>query len=207
MKKHYLIILCLFLSFLCGCSGTPRFHVNPQWKEAPSSFTVLFSEPYVQNQDDVADDLPEYAANFSDWFGQELAIEFEKQSGIKPAVLLQKDEHFSIVPLPLDSSVASRVPIPIVDSLPNVKGIVICIHPIQVWRRDDRCMGGTSCLPDHYLLFSSTYTIVSMEEQRVLAYGVLGVSSSFKFAMTKGDWEDDMNALVEQILEKTPLKK
>ena len=39
--------------FLVGCSGKHSL-VNPEWKNAPDSYTVLVSRPFVGNPDDVA---------------------------------------------------------------------------------------------------------------------------------------------------------
>jgi len=51
------------------------------------------------------------------------------------------------------------------------------------------------------------YSIVSPEDGKVLAYGVIGGSDSLTFAMTLGNWQGTIGKIAEQLLDETPLSK
>ena len=60
MKTLKYLIVAAFLFLLASCSYRPHNLVNPEWTSKPESFTVLYTDPYIINQSDLEDDLPEY---------------------------------------------------------------------------------------------------------------------------------------------------
>ena len=66
MKKFAALLLCAASLSLIGCGGKAGLkNIDPTWTEPATAVTVFYTEPVVKNQDDVADDLPDYSSNFS----------------------------------------------------------------------------------------------------------------------------------------------
>jgi hypothetical protein len=192
--------------FLVGCSGKHSL-VNPEWKNAPDSYTVLVSRPFVGNPDDVADDLPEYTSNFEEWFSAEIATALEKRTEKKPSVKVELDENFNLVPLEFGKETFLQTPIPNMDRISGLHGVVISIHPIKFKRKTEKHYSATGTTANHWLVVNGTYSIVSADEEKILAYGLCYGISSFKFAMTKGDWENVVDDLAKTVIQDTPLEK
>ena len=192
--------------FLVGCSGKHSM-VDPEWKKAPDSYIVLVSRPFVGNPDDVADDLPEYTSNFEEWFSKEITTVLEKRTEKKTSVKVVLDEHFDLVPLKFGKKGFLQTPIPDLDSISGLHGVVISIHPIKFKRKTEKHYSANGSIGDHWLVANGAYSIVSVDEQKVLAYGLCYGISSFKFAMTKGDWENVVDDLAKTVIQDTPLEK
>ena len=73
-KLWGLAVLALFSAlFFIGCAqNNPTVSINPTWTEKPTKITIVFTEPFVDNVDDLEDDLKEYSEKFMDWYKAEL---------------------------------------------------------------------------------------------------------------------------------------
>jgi len=202
MPKFVLSLLALSL-LLVGCGG-PRLSVDPDWKDAPKNFHVIASAPYVANADDLTDDFRD-ENSFRRWFATYLDSSLTEYSVAKPSVKIVDDAVFSTGLLKLGDEFA-KFPLPEVEKLEGIGGVVMAVHPVRFWRDATPCPNG-GCIGGKHLNVMMSYTIVAVEDMRVLAYGVARVSDSFTFAMTRGNWESVIKGAAKQLLEDTPLKK
>lgn len=76
MKIKIFLLVALTMLFAGCAKKTTAFSVDPYWTEKPSKLAVFFTDPVVANQDDLEDDLAEFANHFYDWFGMEIAKNF-----------------------------------------------------------------------------------------------------------------------------------
>ena len=74
-----LAILPLYSAFFfVGCAqNNPTVSINPSWTEKPTKITVVFTEPFVDNVNDLEDDLEEYTEKFTDWYKAELKKNYD----------------------------------------------------------------------------------------------------------------------------------
>lgn len=203
MNRLSAIFLCAAALFLVACGGT-RLSVDPTWTARPASLTVVVGEPYVENSDDLVDDIPEYAAKFGEWLSLQLQMELRMRTNLNPEMRIEKDENFVMVQLPIEKNMVTfHVPNP--EKAEGLHGIVLSVHPIQFRRKVDVCMSRDGCLNNSHLVSKGTYVYTDMDNRRILGYGFFYVSDSFTFAMTKGNWENVVGDMAKEILENTPL--
>jgi hypothetical protein len=205
MKINACIVAVLSLLFV-ACGGT-RMAVNPNWTTTPDKFTVLISEPYVANSDDVTDDFGDNDA-FKQWVADYLneSIGSYSKKNTVHAIKLVDDNWFVTTQLPLGEGEIS-VPLPKKEMMDGITGVVVNVHPMRFWRETDMCHSRNGCMNNHSLNLKVMYSIVSVEDGNVLAYGGAYDKSSFTFAMTKGNWESVIEGVAKKIVEKTPLEK
>lgn len=201
MKKN-LFLACAFAFALIGCA-VPRVEVDSSWDEAPNNVTVLVSAPYVDNDSDVEDDF-ETEEEFHSWLVDYVDGTFTDNSVSTPRVRMVDDIVFEMTDMVLNGKDV-RIPVPIPEKLPDVSGVVVSFYPINFWREYHPCVMGL-CINNQNLSGSMTYSIVSIKDRRVLAYGMVKDHSSFTFAMTLSNWESMVKSLVRKTLRGTPLE-
>lgn len=207
INKLSVIFFCAVTVLLTACSGSHSGSVNPAWKNNPQSLTVIIGEPSVLNKDDLEDDLPEHANNFTAWVSRQIQMGVELRTNIKPEIRVEKEENYEIARLPVDQSLVS-IHLPNPEKIKNLHGVVLTINPIQFWRREDRCSQHPfGCYFTEHLMAKGTYAYTDTERQEVLGYGFFFVQSSFTFAMTSGNWEEAVKDIVAKVLDETPLQK
>ena len=194
--------LAFSLAFI-GCGGGLQT-INPEWKTAPESITILVSEPYVANEDDVTDDF-ETVEKFRTWAVNYLDTSFSSYTNVKHSVKQVSDEFFEIVGLPIDDETVN-IPTPVAEKLEGVNGFVVSIHPLRFWRYESPCQG-SGCIGNKHLNLKVAYSIVRIEDKQIQAYGATYADDSFTFAMTKGNWESVLEKIAKKIVNKTPLEK
>lgn len=202
MRKLLLFLISGAL-LLVGCSG-PRHSVDPEWKDAPKSFSVVVSAPYVSNPDDVTDDFGG-EDGFRQWFVAYLDSSLSLATPINHSVKMVDDGDMTAELLPLGKNLV-KFPLPDPAKLEDVGGVVLAVHPVRFHREVQRCPSG-GCIGNKSLNLQVAYSVVSMENRKVLAYGLAGASNSFTFAMTRGDWEKVVQRVSWQLVEGTPLEK
>lgn len=197
-------LLSSSLLFLVGCGG-PRVHVDPEWKTAPESVTILVTEPYVDNDDDVVDDFNTTEA-FREWSVSFMNDMFKEKASVPTNLQVVPDEKLEIAELQLGDEVI-QIPLPKKGENPDLKGYVLTIHPVHIYRYEMLCHSNNGCINNKSLNLTALYSVVSMDEGKILAYGYSYAEDKFTFAMTKGNWEDVFKGMVKQVLEDTPLRK
>lgn len=198
-------IVAFFALLFVGC-GSPRLAVNPKWTSAPDKFTVIVSEPYVANSDDISDDFGE-DESFKKWSVAYLNDALNAFTFVPHSVRVVDDNTFMMAQLPLEDGFIG-VPLPVKEKMEGLTGIVVCVHPVRFWREMSPCHNRNGgCINNKSLNLNVMYSIVSVENSSVLAYGGAYDRSSFTFAMTKGDWENVVEGIAKKIVEKTPLQK
>lgn len=205
MKKFLMLLGSVAIAMMFTGCGSPRMSVDPTWKQAPEKVTVLASLPTAENTDDVYDDFMT-VDNFDNWFLDELDSNFAEYSVSEADIVSVNDDTFEMTTFPLGKGKIT-VPVPVDDKLEGVTGIVISVHPVNFWRDSYYTCSGYSCYNVTFLGGNLTYSIVSVADHRVLAYGVARDRSSFAFAMTQSDWKAIVRSFVRKILQRTPLEK
>lgn len=202
MKKFGWLVALLSV-VLIGCSG-PHVSVDPAWKEAPARFTVLTTTPFTSNADDITDDFGDQDA-FRQWFADFLDSSLVISSPVSHSVKIVDDGALEMELMSL-GEVKVKIPVPVAAKLEGVDGIVLVVHPVHFRRYASPCPGG-GCLNDKELILQLAYSVVSLDDSRILAYGVANSSDSFTFAMTRGNWEKVVQRISWKLVEKTPLKR
>ena len=202
--KFRICLALIFSLLIVGC-GSPRLAVNPAWKNAPEKFTVLISDPYITNSDDITDDFGDSDA-FRQWIVSYMNEALTGFTYVAHSVKMVGDDSFVMTQLPLEKG-AIGVPLPEVEKLHGIDGIVVSVHPVRFWRETGTCHNRNGCINNFSLNLQVLYSIVSVENMQVLAYGGAYDKSSFTFAMTKGNWESVLEGIAKKIVEKTPLEK
>ena len=77
MKLQILLLATIAMLFAGCAKKAPTFSVAQTWTEKPNKLTIVFTDPFVENQDDLKDDLEEYADRFGEWFKAELKKDYE----------------------------------------------------------------------------------------------------------------------------------
>ena len=198
------IYLTLAFSLIFIACGGGHQTINPDWKKAPEIMSVLVSEPYVANGDDISDDFGT-VENFRTWATNYLDTSLSSYTDVKRSVKLVSDEYFEISAKPIDDEMA-KIPLPVVEKMEGLNEVVVSVHPLRFWRDESPCPGG-GCVGNKHLNLSVAYSIVRAEDRQILAYGVTQVDDSFTFAMTKGNWESVLDKIAKKIIKKTPLEK
>lgn len=201
MKRLFFSLLTGVL-LLAGCSG-PHVSVDPEWKEAPARFTVLSTMPYASNEDDVLDDFGSQD-DFRQWFAGYLDTVLAVSSPVSHSVKIIDDGTVEIVPMKL-RDVLVKIPLPVVAKLEGVEGVVLVVHPVMFSRYISPCPGG-GCLNNKHLNLHVAYSVVSVADGRILAYGIAATDDSYSFAMTRGNWEKVVERISWKLVEGTPLK-
>ena len=207
MKKWLSMAVCLVSLSLMGCAAGHK-NVDASWTEAPKTISVLFTKPTVQNKDDVEDDLPEYADNFSGWFSEQLKAEFAEQTGITPSIVAQKsDDAFNMTVTKIGKK-EYKVPNPKFDAIGVQNGYVISIAFLDVSRLSEtRMIVPGSFETKSYLQYLGQYTIADVDAKKVVTTGMFKARVSLGFALQKGDWEENVENMVKEIVKDTPLEQ
>lgn len=204
MKNFNVLILTLVLLLLASCSRAPRTLVNPEWTSKASSYTVVYTEPYIVNQSDFDDDFFDDKEGFAQWFARELSTNLTKLSGIQPQMQIIAEDSLATVAMEYYSNETINVPFP--RFAENFQGIVFYIHPIRTNRYMDACYRSRcNSLPNNAFIMSGQFTVLDISTKKILAYGDISSAQTFHFALTKSDWENAVKEMAKNMLENTPL--
>lgn len=209
MKKIAALLLCAVSLSLIGCGGKAGLkNIDPSWTEPATAVTVFYTEPVVKNQDDVADDLPDFSSNFSGWFTQQMGSELKSQADIAANFTAKEAADFTMTSTKFGKK-DYLVPSPKFDALDGVSGLIISMSNLEVSRLSETKMNPLTMSAEtkSYLQFTGEYSIANADSKTVVASGTLKARVHLGFAMGKGDWEENMKNLVGEILKDTPLQK
>lgn len=214
-----------------GCAkSNPTFFVDPTWTEKPASVTVAFTEPNVENKDDLEDDLKDYVENFSSWFQAELKkdLELVTKNSVAFDVRKANAEDFSVV---TDSIMTDKYNM----LKPNTMegdGYYLVYSNVNFSRREDAYDNAAynahvaqngygapvdpgknsmatagATFTENGLWVNADYAFYNAKSGEKVAFGHWAVRSKFAYAMTTSDWEKCVMALVKKTLAKTPVLK
>lgn len=224
MKFKILMLAALTMLFVGCAPKTTAISIDPSWTEKPAKLTVLFTDPVVENPDDLKDDLPEYVDDFYDWFGRELAKNYGKFTRNSIPLDVQRTEPASIT-IQTDSIGRTEVKVPKPANLGE--GYTLVIANANFSRKEDTYANAAyhnsgaaygqgvnpgqnsmafagADLVELGLWLSADYAIYNAAGQRV-AFGHHGIKSKFQYAMTRSDWERCVTAFVKKTLAGTPV--
>lgn len=210
-----------------GCAKKPTFFVDPEWTEKPTSVTVEFTKPMVENQDDVKDDLEEYADNFSAWFKAELTKDLN--------LVTKNSVAFDVVEVNASDLVHEKDSIQTVEfnmmkpMAMDGEGYYLVLSNVNFSRREDSyenmaysqnvAQNGYGApannsmatagptFADNGLWLYADYAYYSAKTGNRVAFGHWNIQSKFTYAMTRGDWEKCVLALTKKTLARTPILK
>lgn len=227
--KLKLILLAAIALIFAGCAKkAPTFSVAQTWTEKPSKLTIVFTEPLVENEDDLKDDIEEYANNFGEWFKLELKKDYETY--IKGAIALdykKVDAEGMIIETDHVDSTEFKTPKP--TSMEQGNGYYLAISNVIFTRREDAHANqayyssgaafGANVNPgqnsmafagetivEKGLWIYADYAIYNQSGERV-AFGHEEIRSKFAYAMTRSDWEKCVLAFVKRSIARTPILK
>jgi hypothetical protein len=226
MRFFPIIALLATTVLFCGCAPrVPNFYVEPTWTEKPTSISVVYNEPIIENQDDLEDDLGEYADNFDQWFNPELKKNLDLFTKNSIEFSLTKVDSEAIVP---DTATIqdSTFTVPSVKNMDG-DGVYLVLSNIIFSRREDAYMhhgpamtvakstgnpnaeleASSQYYTELGLWVSADYAYYDAQTGNRLAFGRWAQKSKFTYAMTKGDWEKCVKGLVKKILVRTPILK
>ena len=223
--KFKILLLAALAMFFVGCAPkTSAFSIDPSWTEKPAKLTVLFTDPVVENQDDLKDDLAEFVNNFHDWFGSELAKNYSTVTKSSIPLDVQRADAASFT-VQADSIGKMEVKVPKPANLSD--GYTLAIANVNFSRKEEShtnqayynsgaaygqgvnpgqnsmAFAGESIV-EKGLWLSADYAIYNAAGQRV-AFGHHAIKSKFQYAMTRSDWERCVTAFVKKSLAGTPV--
>lgn len=209
MKKLLLsITLIYFLFGVMGCS--PSFQViNQSWVDKPATLTILVSEPYVINKDDLVDDLPNELNTFSYWFSGRLATAIANKTSLKVTVRVMTENDFVFERVLLSNGKSVIAPKP---KQPVEGELLLCVSPIKTSRYEQTTESpvasgtmGSSTTTSSYLRYEANYAYYDAQKGTNLGYGLIDVRSGFSFYMDASNWEENVLKMVELLVKGTPL--
>lgn len=209
MKKLLLsLTLTSFLLGLVGCASSVQV-INPSWVDKPATLTILISEPYVINKDDLADDLPNELNTFPYWFSGKLSTAIANRTSLKVIVRVMTESDFILEKVQLSNGKNIIVPKP----KQAVDGeLVLCISPIKTSHHEETSMshndpGMMNSTMSSSLRYEANYAYYDAKKGTNLGYGLVDVRSSFNFFMDASNWEENVVKMVELLVKGTPLIK
>lgn len=212
-----------------GCAKkAPTFSVAQTWTEKPNKLTIVFTDPFVENQDDLKDDLEEYADRFGEWFKAELKKDYE--SLMKNSVSLDfqnVDSTAMIIETDHVDTTSFKTPRPA--SMEQGNGYYLAISNVIFSRRELVYMAYYNSSTGSFdnsvdvqknpdiplndgqsvqkgLWIYADYAIYNQSGERV-AFGHEEIRSSFTYAMTRSDWEKCVLAFAKRSIARTPILK
>lgn len=212
MEKKSVFMLLLACMLLIGCA--PKLYVvDPSWVLKPSRVKVLFTEPGIGSPKDLADDLPSYVNNFSDWYRAQLESFLRASSqGVAYSVEKVPREFVSYEFSDIDGS-SFKTPRPKV--LDGSADVYLVMDDLWIGRVKDRScsgpmgpgMAGPSCYSKKSLTGSGRYAYFDGKTGAKLGYGDIKAESFFTFTVSLDDWINVVNKTVEIMLKDTPIAR
>ena len=228
MKLQILLLATIAMLFAGCAKKAPTFSVAQTWTEKPNKLTIVFTDPFVENQDDLKDDLEEYADRFGEWFKAELKKDYE--SLMKNSVSLDfqnVDSTAMIIETDHVDTTSFKTPRPA--SMEQGNGYYLAISNVIFSRRELVYMAYYNSSTGSFdnsvdvqknpdiplndgqsvqkgLWIYADYAIYNQSGERV-AFGHEEIRSSFTYAMTRSDWEKCVLAFAKRSIARTPILK
>lgn len=213
MKKIVAALAVVLMSMVfTGCTAT-RIYMSENWKEAPKKVKVVFTEPQIDRMDDLRDDLPEYADNFSEWYKIQLASNLKKASKVPNYVI----EPISRNDVAFDDFRMRRssVSVPRPANMTDDADIYVIVDDIWLGRTSETRTNTsqnaqgimiTTESTMHYFTTKGSYAYYDAKTKECLGFDTFERRVAYSFVVSKSDWENLLTQTVERIVEKTPLQ-
>lgn len=213
----FIFAMIVSAAFMVGCAG-PKSFVDNTWTERPQNVKVVFTEPVIGNPDDLADDLPEYQQNFSDWYKMVWSEGMTAASHKKVNFVMDKVDASKIssetvklgdkdFEAPKFSEIGSDAEIYLVvtnawlgresEEYQTVQG--------NAASESMQAVPGSGVSVANYFKAKCTYAFYDAKTNKILGYGSVEGKAQYQFAVSKGDWEVAVKNLVNSVLNKTPI--
>lgn len=213
----FIFAMIVSVAFMVGCAG-PKSFVDNTWSERPQNVKVVFTEPAIGNPDDLADDLPEFKDNFSDWYKATWTANLDKASHQKVAFTMEK----------VDASAISAETVKLGDKdfeapkfaeMGSDADVYLVINNAWVGRENEetqtvqgnlasesqQTVPGSGVSISNYFKAKCTYAFYDVKANKIVAYGAVEGKAQYQFAVSKGDWEFAVGDLVDKVVAKTPI--
>lgn len=218
--------ISLAMLIFSGCARAPRpvtKYIDPQWNPKGSNVIVVVSNPLVDNQEDLADDLPEYSKDISPWFSEKFKKYFKAYTGIEPTVIFVPEETFKKDSVMLGTN---KIVVPNMAELPDAS-LVLCLSSVRTMRTQMITetiapggsqgmqsasvtgvgMGMTYGVVKNYLHFEGLYAYYDSSTKKRVSYGVVLSDARFSYVLSSSDWENNIKQMVGNLIKGTPLRK
>ena len=217
--------LAISALFIMGCAqNSPIVSINPTWTEKPTKITVVFTEPFVDNIDDLEDDLEEYSEKFTDWYKAELQKNYDSLTH-NSINLDFKQVNIAGMSFERNSVGTTEFNIPKPSTIDMNEGYYIAISNAGFSRKEEsyanQAYSNTNSLSgkaldsnnvknsgnvivDRNLWFFADYAIYNQSGERV-AFGHEVFRNKFPYAMHRKHWEKCVAEFVKKSLEDTPI--
>ena len=228
MKLQILLLATIAMLFAGCAKKAPTFSVAQTWTEKPNKLTIVFTDPFVENQDDLKDDLEEYADRFGEWFKAELKKDYESLTKNSVSLDFQNvDSTAMIIETDHVDTTSFKTPRPA--SMEQGNGYYLAISNVIFSRRELVYMAYYNSSTGSFdnsvdvqknpdiplndgqsvqkgLWIYADYAIYNQSGERV-AFGHEEIRSSFTYAMTRSDWEKCVLAFAKRSIARTPILK
>lgn len=199
---------------MVGCAAPTTF-VDSSWKNHPKSLKILFTEPDVDNLEDLKDDLPDYVDNFDEWFKNQVVQSMKQKSGnnnISFTMVKTESADGEMVSL---NSESFKVPKP--KEIAEDADVYLIMDKIWLGRESETNTGagvGTfganggmaiGVTTSSYFRVKCKFSFYDTKTKNILGYGKATGTASYSFALTKSDWEYALNDMVKVVVDKTPI--
>ena len=217
MEKIKLILTTAFAcAFLAGCASK-RAVVDSTWTQKPSKVKIVFTEPIVANPDDLADDLPDYVHNFSDWYKAQIEANLgDYSNGVLYAVeKVSRDEITSEVSYVNGINIKT----PKMKTMDESADVYLVMDDLWIGRTESETtctpgaggfgaggMGmGMTCSTQKDFTGKGNYAYFDVKTGKKLGYGDFESKASYTFAVSQSDWIDVVKKTVKTMFKDTPI--
>ena len=218
MRKIKLILtMAMACAFLVGCASK-RAVIDASWVQKPSKVKIVFTEPFVANPDDLADDLPNYVNNFPDWYKAQI----EANLGNYSNGVLYSVEKVSRDDITYEASNVNGVNIktPKFKTMDESADVYLVMDDLWIGRTESEttCTTGgfgagggfgmgTTCSSEKYFTGKGSYAFFDAKTGAKLGYGDFESKVGYTFAITQSDWVDVVKKSVDYMFSDTPIAK
>lgn len=212
MGKKHAFMMALACVLLVGCA--PKHCViDASWTQRPSRVKVLFTDPIIDSPKDLADDLPEFVNNFSDWYRVQMEAFFKASSdGVVYSVEKISPDFLAYEASDLDGE---SIRTPRIKMLDGTADVYLVIADLWIGRiKDMSCSGpmgpgmaGPSCYAEKSLTGRGRYAYFDGKTGAKLGFGDIKAQSFFTFTVSLDDWIEVVNKTVEIVRKDTPMAR
>ena len=213
-KLKRIVLMAVACTLLWGCASK-RAVIDTSWTQKPSKVKIVFTEPFIANPADLADDLPDYVNNFSDWYkGQIEANLGDYSSGVLFSVeKISRDAITSEV----SNLNGANIKTPKVNSMDASADVYLVMDDLWIGRTESEttCTPGgfgaggmgMTCSSEKDFSGKGSFAYFDAKTGAKLGYGEIESKVSYTFAITQSDWVAVVEKTVASMFKNTPIAK